>query len=100
MFNQDKAEIEADQDQQSEIDVDVDCEQEDLPLALLDAEEAEIEQLEEFEAIPKILEIEEVLKPISDKVFYKEMAKIKERSKNNGNGILPPKKSASAYIIF
>lgn len=40
------------------------------------------------------------LKPISDKVFYKEMSKIKERSKTNGGGILPPKKSASAYIIF
>mmetsp|Transcript_8034 Transcript_8034/g.9624 ORF Transcript_8034/g.9624 Transcript_8034/m.9624 type:complete len:139 (-) Transcript_8034:223-639(-) len=39
-------------------------------------------------------------KPISDKFFYKEMAKIKERSRTTGSGILPPKKSASAYIIF
>ena len=37
---------------------------------------------------------------ISDKLFYKEMSRIKEKSKNAGGGILPPKKSASAYIIF
>lgn len=73
---------------------------EDLPLSLKDAEEAEVENLEEVVAVTQILEPEEILKPISDKIFYKEMAKIKERSKNNGNGILPPKKSASAYIIF
>ena len=40
------------------------------------------------------------LAPISDKFFYKEMAKIKEKSKTTGSGVLPPKKSASAYIIF
>ncbi len=40
------------------------------------------------------------LAPISDKFFYKEMAKIKEKSKTTGSGTLPPKKSASAYIIF
>ncbi len=40
------------------------------------------------------------MKPISDKFFYKEMAKIKEKSKTTGAGTLPPKKSASAYIIF
>ena len=41
------------------------------------------------------------MKPISDKFFYKEMAKIKEKNKNTGGaGVLPPKKSASAYIIF
>ena len=40
------------------------------------------------------------MQPISDKLFYKEMAKIKEKSKTAGGGILPPKKSASAYIIF
>ena len=40
------------------------------------------------------------MQPISDKLFYKEMAKIKENSKQTGGGILPPKKSASAYIIF
>jgi hypothetical protein len=38
-------------------------------------------------------------KPISDKFFYKEMAKIKEKGKST-RGSLPPKKSASAYIIF
>ena len=43
---------------------------------------------------------EALLQPISDKLFYKEMAKIKESSKQAGGGILPPKKSASAYIIF
>ena len=43
---------------------------------------------------------EVALQPISDKLFYKEMAKIKESSKQAGGGILPPKKSASAYIIF
>ena len=41
-----------------------------------------------------------VMKPISDKFFYKEMAKIKEKSRTTGAGIMPPKKSASAYIIF
>ena len=40
------------------------------------------------------------MKPISDKFFYKEMAKIKEKSRSTGAGVLPPKKSASAYIIF
>ena len=40
------------------------------------------------------------LKPMTDKNFYKEMAKIKEQSRSNGTGVLPPKKSASAYIIF
>ena len=40
------------------------------------------------------------MQPISDKLFYKEMAKIKEKSKSSGGGVLPPKKSASAYIIF
>ena len=39
-------------------------------------------------------------KPISDKFFYKEMAKIKEKNKSARGGVLPPKKSASAYIIF
>lgn len=43
---------------------------------------------------------ENLMQPISDKLFYKEMAKIKENSKQTGGGILPPKKSASAYIIF
>ena len=40
------------------------------------------------------------MKPISDKFFYKEMAKIKEKSRTTGAGVMPPKKSASAYIIF
>ena len=39
------------------------------------------------------------LKPISDKYFYKEMAKIKEKGLRGTNAV-PPKKSASAYIIF
>ena len=33
---------------------------------------------------------------ITDKEFYKAMQKLKER----GNSAVPPKKSASAYIIF
>ena len=33
---------------------------------------------------------------ITDKEFYKRMQKLKDR----GNGAIPPKKSASAYIIF
>jgi hypothetical protein len=33
---------------------------------------------------------------ITDKEFYKAMQKLKER----GNNAVPPKKSASAYIIF
>jgi len=40
------------------------------------------------------------MKPISDKFFYKEMAKIKDKSKSSRGGTLPPKKSASAYIIY
>ena len=39
------------------------------------------------------------MKPITDKYFYKEMAKIKERG-SKGENAIPPKKSASAYIIF
>ena len=35
-------------------------------------------------------------KTISEKQFYKEMQKLKDR----GTGAVPPKKSASAYIIF
>lgn len=33
---------------------------------------------------------------ITDKEFYKQMQKLKER----GSNAVPPKKSASAYIIF
>lgn len=33
---------------------------------------------------------------ITDKEFYKQMQKLKERGSNN----LPPKKSASAYILY
>lgn len=36
------------------------------------------------------------MKTITDKQFFKEMQKLKER----GTGALPPKKPASAYIIF
>ena len=39
------------------------------------------------------------MKPITDKYFYKEMAKIKEKGAKGVNAV-PPKKSASAYIIF
>ena len=39
------------------------------------------------------------MQPISDKYFYKEMAKIKEKGAR-GQTAVPPKKSASAYIIF
>jgi hypothetical protein len=35
-------------------------------------------------------------RPITEKQFYKDMQKIKDR----GNKAVPPKKSASAYIIF
>ena len=34
--------------------------------------------------------------PITDKEFYKAMQKLKDRGQN----AVPPKKSASAYIIF
>jgi len=34
--------------------------------------------------------------PITDKEFYKAMQKLKDR----GNNAVPPKKSASAYILF
>jgi hypothetical protein len=36
------------------------------------------------------------LPTITDKQFYKEMQRLKER----GNNAVPPKKSASAYILF
>lgn len=39
---------------------------------------------------------EESKHTITDKEFYKAMQKLKER----GNNAVPPKKSASAYIIF
>lgn len=39
------------------------------------------------------------MQPITDKYFYKEMAKIKEKGAR-GQTAVPPKKSASAYIIF
>ena len=39
------------------------------------------------------------MQPITDKYFYKEMAKIKEKGARGTNAV-PPKKSASAYIIF
>ena len=39
------------------------------------------------------------MQPITDKYFYKEMAKIKEKGARGPNAV-PPKKSASAYIIF
>jgi hypothetical protein len=44
-----------------------------------------------------MLEIEtNEVKTITDKEFYKQMQKLKER----GSNAVPPKKSASAYIIF
>lgn len=39
---------------------------------------------------------EEEKRLITDKEFYKAMQKLKER----GSNAVPPKKSASAYIIF
>ena len=39
---------------------------------------------------------EEKKRVITDKEFYKAMQKLKER----GSNAVPPKKSASAYIIF
>ncbi len=42
-----------------------------------------------------VVEEEEKL-TITDKEFYKAMQKLKER----GSNAVPPKKSASAYIIF
>jgi hypothetical protein len=39
---------------------------------------------------------EEEKRLITDKEFYKAMQKLKER----GSSAVPPKKSASAYIIF
>jgi len=41
-------------------------------------------------------EDEEEKQSITDKEFYKAMQKLKER----GTNAVPPKKSASAYIIF
>jgi len=40
--------------------------------------------------------VDEENQTITDKEFYKAMQKLKER----GNNAVPPKKSASAYIIF
>lgn len=42
------------------------------------------------------MEKEEEKRIITDKEFYKAMQKLKER----GTNAVPPKKSASAYIIF
>lgn len=50
------------------------------------------DRLEEF----LIEEEEEEKLTITDKEFYKAMQKLKER----GSNAVPPKKSASAYIIF
>ena len=69
----------------------------DIELEGVDALEEEGEDQLEVGLEP---EPEEQMQPISDKYFYKEMAKIKERSKSSKGGALPPKKSASAYIIF
>jgi hypothetical protein len=44
--------------------------------------------------IPEIVEEEKRI--ITDKEFYKQMQKLKDR----GSSAVPPKKSASAYIIF
>ena len=66
---------------------------------IVDEEEAE-DMADEEEGEQKVDAKKDQLKPISDKFFYKEMAKIKEKSKSTGAGTLPPKKSASAYIIF
>lgn len=62
---------------------------------------AEVEEDEDklgLAEIPATAQV--VMKPITGKFFYKEMAKIKEKSRTTGTGIMPPKKSASAYIIF
>ena len=67
-------------------------------MPLLEEPEAEEEPEELLEE--QLADEDDSVQPITDKVFYKEMAKIKERSKQQGGGVLPPKKSASAYIIF
>jgi len=46
--------------------------------------------------VTQIGEAPDMTNKISDKQFYKEMQKLKDR----GNGAVPPKKSASAYIIY
>jgi hypothetical protein len=50
--------------------------------------------LKELESDAEVEEGEH--KTITDKEFYKAMQKLKDR----GTNALPPKKSASAYIIF
>jgi len=51
-------------------------------------------RLDEVALVDEI--IEEVESTITDKEFYKAMQKLKDR----GTNAVPPKKSASAYIIF
>lgn len=53
---------------------------------------SEIQTLEQEENEP----IEESRRIITNKEFYKQMQKLKER----GSNAVPPKKSASAYILF
>lgn len=43
-----------------------------------------------------MIEMDGEKQTITDKEFYKQMQKLKER----GSNAVPPKKSASAYIIF
>lgn len=49
----------------------------------------------DFRLVEELLEQDEK-RIITDKEFYKQMQKLKDR----GNNAVPPKKSASAYIIF
>ena len=96
------------EESKNEVDALLSEDQDDLLGSAIDLEEAlgeegaeEMLVEEEEEAIAVIVtKSADKLKPISDKFFYKEMARIKEKSKTTGIGTLPPKKSASAYIIF
>ena len=66
---------------------------------------ANIEEVEESESIAVVPEIDNTQQEgdevpekatITDKEFYKAMQKVKDR----GTNAVPPKKSASAYILF
>ena len=63
-------------------------------LKAFEDEKSEDSKIDDLDAAPHLEKSGKGL--ITDKQFYKAMQKVKDR----GNHAVPPKKSASAYIIF
>ena len=81
-----------DEEPEDEIELYLGADEEDADLML----EERVVKVEGIEGGPPSAPKASPKPPITDKEFYKAMQKLKDR----GNNAVPPKKSASAYILF